>query len=72
MDPHDLRGRSRGKVLAAHKAEGAAAFAAKDPTFRAACEQAGIPPTKRQARRWRQGRGLAYTTSARGGPKASD
>lgn len=29
------------------------------PVFRRACELASIPPTKRQASKWRNGKGLA-------------
>lgn len=35
-------------------------FAHTDPLFRKACESAGIKPTKRQASKWRNKRGLAY------------
>lgn len=37
-----------------------AAFAEKDSGFRDACEKAGIPPTKRQASKYRRGFGMAY------------
>ena len=39
----------------------AADFAYKSEVFRAACKMAGAEPTKRQARKWRQRRGLAWT-----------
>jgi hypothetical protein len=35
-------------------------FAEKDREFRAACERAGIPPSKRQASKWRLGFGKAW------------
>jgi hypothetical protein len=35
-------------------------FAASDPQFRAACERAGVSPTRRQASRWRRKRGSAW------------
>ena len=35
-----------------------------DGTFKAACEAAGIKPTKRQMAKWRQGRGLARSVIA--------
>jgi len=35
-------------------------FAERDKAFRAACEKVGIPPTTRQASRWRRKRGLAW------------
>ena len=38
-----------------------------DGSFKAACEAAGIPPTKRQMAKYRQGRGLARATQRRGG-----
>jgi hypothetical protein len=41
-----------------------AAFAKSNATFAAACEQAGIPATARQAGRWRRKEGLAYRVSA--------
>ena len=40
----------------------AAEFASKSEVFRAACEMAETKPTKRQARKWRQRRGLAWET----------
>lgn len=42
-----------------------AAFAKSDTAFAAACEQAGIPATARQAGRWRRKEGLAYRVSTR-------
>lgn len=35
-------------------------FAEKNVEFRDACESVGIPPTTRQASKWRNKRGLAY------------
>jgi len=35
-------------------------FAKHNEQFRAACERAGVEPTKRQASKWRMKRGLAY------------
>lgn len=35
-------------------------FAEKDWTFRDYCEKAGVKPTKRQASKFRMGKGLAY------------
>jgi hypothetical protein len=35
-------------------------FAQKDQAFINACEKVGIKPTKRQASKWRAGKGLAY------------
>ena len=35
-------------------------FAKTDGNFRAACESAGIPPTRRQASKWRNKMGKAY------------
>ena len=35
-------------------------FAVVDPLFRKACELAGVVPTKRQASKWHNRRGLAY------------
>ena len=35
-------------------------FALKDEKFRAACQRAGIPPTSRQASRWRMKHGKAW------------
>lgn len=35
-------------------------FAAHSPLFRKACELAGVPPTKRQAGKFRRGEGKAY------------
>ena len=35
-------------------------FAETDAEFRRACEKVGIPPTKRQASKWRRKVGLAY------------
>ena len=32
----------------------------KDPAFKEACEKAGIPVTKRQARKWNNNKGAAY------------
>lgn len=34
-------------------------FSQHNPLFRAACEAAKIPPTRRQAAKWHQGRGKA-------------
>ena len=34
-------------------------FAEQDPTFKKACELAKIKATKRQASKWRNGKGLA-------------
>jgi hypothetical protein len=31
-----------------------------DPHFLRSCERAGVTPTNRQYRKWKQGRGLAY------------
>jgi hypothetical protein len=39
-----------------------------DGTFKAACEKAGIPPTKRQMSKYRQGRGLARLVQRGGQP----
>jgi len=36
------------------------AFAKEDTTFQAACEQAGVQPTARQASKYRMKRGAAY------------
>lgn len=36
-------------------------FAASDPKFIEACKLANIPPTPRQASKWRRKQGLAYT-----------
>lgn len=36
-------------------------FANEDGVFRAACERAGVQPTKRQASKWRNGRGAAFS-----------
>ena len=36
-------------------------FAQTDQKFIEACKHAGIPPTKRQASKWRRKQGLAYT-----------
>jgi len=38
-----------------------ATFAETDQTFQVACEKAGIPPTRRQASKWRRKKGLAWT-----------
>lgn len=38
-------------------------FAAINPEFRAACDEAGIKPTAAQASKYRRGFGLAYTKS---------
>ena len=35
-------------------------FAAQVKRFNAACEKAGINPTKRQAAKWRARRGIAF------------
>lgn len=35
-------------------------FAAQNDDFKAACEKAGIPATKRQASKWRRKFGMAY------------
>jgi len=35
-------------------------FFVKDQAFIAACEKAGINPTKRQASKWRNHKGLAW------------
>ena len=35
-------------------------FKSEDPKFLAACEKAGIPPTRRQASKWLAKRGRAY------------
>lgn len=35
-------------------------FSKKSETFKAACEAAGIPATKRQASKFRLGKGLAF------------
>lgn len=35
-------------------------FAAQNDSFKAACEKAGIPATKRQASKWRRKFGTAY------------
>lgn len=35
-------------------------FAATDPQFRAACQRAGVQPTRRQASRWRRKCGSAW------------
>lgn len=42
-------------------------FAEKDGAFNRACSRVGIQATKRQASKWRGGRGLAYK-QGRGGP----
>lgn len=50
-------------------------FAAQDQAFRSACEatpwkgskDGNLPPTKRQASKWRSKRGLAYKTMVEGG-----
>lgn len=34
----------------------------KDDKFQAACDKAGINPTRRQARKWLRHQGLAYRT----------
>jgi len=36
------------------------AFAQNDQAFRARCEAAGVPPTKRQASKFRLGKGRAF------------
>lgn len=36
-------------------------FATNNALFRVACELAHIPPTRRQASKWHQHRGLAYS-----------
>jgi hypothetical protein len=35
-------------------------FAAEDTLFRAACAEAKVEPCRRQASKWRAGRGAAY------------
>lgn len=35
-------------------------FAETDQSFKSACEKAGLPPTKRQASKWRRKFGTAY------------
>jgi hypothetical protein len=35
-------------------------FAEKDKKFKEACEVVKLPPTRRQASKWRNGKGLAY------------
>jgi hypothetical protein len=35
-------------------------FAAQDESFKVACEQAGVQPTKRQASKWRSKKGKAW------------
>jgi hypothetical protein len=37
-------------------------FAETNQEFRSACKAAGIPPTTRQASKWRMKKGLAYTS----------
>lgn len=37
-------------------------FAKKNGRFRAACEEAGVEPTQRQASKYRRGKGAAYAT----------
>jgi len=37
-----------------------ALFAQENKEFRAACEEAGVAPSKRQASRWRMGEGVAF------------
>lgn len=39
--------------------KGLRSFAANDKLFRLACELAATAPTRRQASKWHQGRGLA-------------
>ena len=41
-----------------------AEFAAQNDGFKAACEKAGIPATKRQASKWRRKFGTAYRNRA--------
>jgi hypothetical protein len=36
-------------------------FAATDPAFKAACTKAGVAPTPRQASKWRNKQGDAFT-----------
>jgi len=36
-------------------------FAQKDKAFRSACERVGIKPNRRQASKYRSGRGIAYS-----------
>ena len=38
-------------------------FAGENVAFKTACETAGIPPTKRQASKWRNEYGKAYKTA---------
>jgi hypothetical protein len=40
-----------------------AQFAARDKAFGFACEKAKVKPTRRQASKFRNGRGLAYKAS---------
>lgn len=40
-------------------------FAATNARFQAACEAAGVPPTTRQASKYRRGRGIALKQAAR-------
>lgn len=35
-------------------------FCKTDPAFLAACENAGVEPTSRQASKWRMGKGSAF------------
>lgn len=42
-----------------------AAFARTDKTFAAACEQAGIDPSSRQAGKFRRQTGVAYRVASR-------
>ena len=37
-------------------------FAETDKPFQIACQVASIPPTKRQASKWRNGKGLVWKT----------
>jgi len=36
-------------------------FAKDDVSFNTCCERAGLEPTKRQASKWRRGKGKAYS-----------
>lgn len=38
-------------------------FAREDKNLAQACRQAGIPVSKRQASKWRMGKGIAYKTA---------
>lgn len=40
-------------------------FAKDNPTFKLACEAAGVQPTKRQASKYRRGIGRAFEASKR-------